>query len=231
MCTHMYTHPHLPHSCSCPEPSVNTGHPPAGLPTTLPLVLTRALSRVPDFVACLKDSHCCPGSGLCHQAPRHPSKSHPHSRAAAGGRDPAHGPPTPQGASPTFMQVAHTNPSRGCAHPTQLTQGPVTSGGCRETPSVTSSCTHLCHCPAAWGPGPSLLPRGSRPGEAWVLGRRPAAERLLSPRAVVGKSRTTGPITSPVRVLPLPKTEGGGRRWRTRSLGRPRPAPRRRPHG
>lgn len=65
----------------------------------------------PDFVACLKDSHCCPGSGLCHQAPRHPSKSHPCSRAAAGGRDPAHGPPTPQGASPTLTQVAHTNPS------------------------------------------------------------------------------------------------------------------------
>lgn len=66
---------------------------------------------------------------------------------------------------------------------------------------------------------------------AWVLGRRPAAERLLSPRAVVGKSRTTGPITSPVRVLPLPKTEGGRRRWRMRSPGRPRPVPRRRRDG
>lgn len=107
----------------------------------------------------------------------------------------------------------------------------MTSGGCRETPSVTSSCTRLCHCPVAWGPEPSLLPGGSRPRVAWVLGRRLAAERLLSPRAVVGKSRTTGPITSPVRVLPLPKTEGGRRRWRTRSPGRPRPVLRRRGDG
>lgn len=110
MCTHMHTHPHLPHSCSCPEPSVNTGNSP-DLPTTLPLVLTRALSRVPDSVACLKDFHCCPGSGLCHQAPRLPPKAHPHSRAAAGGRGPAHEPLNPQGASPTLTQVARTNPS------------------------------------------------------------------------------------------------------------------------
>lgn len=30
----------------------------------LPLVLTRALSRVSDSVACLKDPHCCPRVGF-----------------------------------------------------------------------------------------------------------------------------------------------------------------------
>lgn len=42
---------------------------------------------------------------------------------------------------------------RNGAHPTQLAQRPVTSGGCRETLSVTSSCTHPLPLPGGLGTG------------------------------------------------------------------------------
>lgn len=65
----------------------------------------------------------------------------------------------------------------------QLTRGPVTSGGCRETVSVTSSCTHPLPLPG--GLGTQVRPYFARWGQqahaAWPLRRRLAAESLAEP--------------------------------------------------
>lgn len=73
----------------------------------------------------------------------------------------------------------------------QLTWRPVTSGGCRERVSVTSSCTHPLPLPGGQETraGPPFSGRQARHGAALpsVL-----AAGARSPHTIVGKSRTTG---------------------------------------
>lgn len=132
-------------------------------------------------------------------------------------------PPTPLTSAGTASSLSS---SKGQRTALPLIQRPVTSGGCRETPSVTSSCT----CP---------LPL---PGGLWIrvpsvpAGQQVPVERgpslggwlqscLLSPRTIVGKSRTTGSqyLTSVSSTIAKNSGRQAAAEPGPRRLGRPRP--------
>lgn len=111
----------------------------------------------------------------------------------------------------------------------QLTRRPVTSGGCRETVSVTSSCTHPLPLPSTRGPA-SLPPSlgSSRSREAAgpsVSGWLPSCP--LRPHTVVGKSRTTGShdLTSVSSTIAKNGGEASGSGWARGAEGAQRPLP------
>lgn len=112
--------------------------------------------------------------------------------------------PSPLGSTPEGWRMA-----------SQLTQGPVTSGGCRERVSVTSGCTHPLPLPSGLGTraGPSFPGPQAQPGLALTSVEPSAAGSCCprSPRTIVGKSRTTGShyLTSVSSTI----AKHGGRKW------------------